>query len=119
MYEYAKPLSPDELNDMLNKLKQGLQQSFGDKLKGLILFGSYARGDFHEESDVDVLVLLDEDNEKLWRHHSMVSQVAEDANGDYWPFLSPTVSSFAEFEEYKNDMFFYKNVLKDGVKLIA
>lgn len=39
-------------------LKQGLQAIYGDQLVSLILFGSYVRGDFQPESDVDFAVVL-------------------------------------------------------------
>lgn len=41
----------------------GLAQAFADELNpeigvvGVVVFGSVARGDFHEESDIDVLVV--------------------------------------------------------------
>jgi uncharacterized protein len=35
-----------------------MQRVYGDRLAKIILYGSYARGDFHEESDIDYLVVL-------------------------------------------------------------
>jgi len=45
---------------MLHELKTGLQTIYRDRIKGGYLFGSYARGEADPESDVDVLVVLDE-----------------------------------------------------------
>ena len=45
---------------LLPELKAGLAAIYGDRLSGVYLFGSYARGEEDRESDVDVLVLLDE-----------------------------------------------------------
>lgn len=39
-----------------------MKRLYGDRLAKIVLYGSYARGDFHEDSDVDYLVLLDEEN---------------------------------------------------------
>jgi predicted nucleotidyltransferase len=47
------------IRDILNELKAGLQLTYGEKLKGVFLFGSYARGDADSESDCDILVVLD------------------------------------------------------------
>ncbi|MBI3010874.1 MAG: nucleotidyltransferase domain-containing protein [Candidatus Omnitrophica bacterium] len=44
---------------LLDELKAGLKQTYGDRLKGVCLFGSYARDEADPESDVDVLVVLD------------------------------------------------------------
>jgi predicted nucleotidyltransferase len=43
----------------LRALDDGLRQLYGARYHGLILYGSYARGDAHDGSDVDLLALLD------------------------------------------------------------
>ncbi len=44
---------------LLNELKTGLKQLYADRLRGIYLYGSYAREEADAESDVDVLVVLD------------------------------------------------------------
>lgn len=51
---------PPEIQMLLKELKQGLIRLYGERLKGLYLYGSYARGDFQEGSDLDVLVILND-----------------------------------------------------------
>jgi predicted nucleotidyltransferase len=43
---------------LLAALRQELSGIYHARLKGIYLFGSYARGDFHPESDVDILIVL-------------------------------------------------------------
>ena len=52
-------MSPD-IQKLLKELKQGLIHLYGERIKGLYLYGSYARGDFQEGSDLDVLVVLND-----------------------------------------------------------
>lgn len=54
-------LSADDLSGLLDRLARGLETIFGERYRGLVLYGSYARGDADEGSDVDVLLLLDGD----------------------------------------------------------
>ena len=42
----------------LQEFKDKVTKKFGSNLVSLKLFGSKARGDFHEESDLDVLVII-------------------------------------------------------------
>jgi len=51
---------PLKIQRLLRELKQGLIRLYGERLKGVYLYGSYARGDFQEGSDLDVLVVLDD-----------------------------------------------------------
>ena len=45
---------------ILNEFKQELSKILKNKLEDVILFGSYAKGDFTQESDVDVLIIVKE-----------------------------------------------------------
>jgi len=51
---------PDAVQKLLKELKQGLINLYGERLKGLYLYGSYARGDYKEGSDLDVLIVLND-----------------------------------------------------------
>jgi predicted nucleotidyltransferase len=49
-----------KIKKLLTELKKGLTQIYGDRLKGLYLYGSYARGEEHSDSDIDMMIVLDE-----------------------------------------------------------
>ena len=51
---------PIDIRKLLKELKEGLNRLYGERLKGLYLYGSYARGDYKDGSDLDVLVVLDD-----------------------------------------------------------
>jgi len=45
-------------NKLLSQARERLRASYGDRLRGLVLYGSHARGNPSPESDIDLLVLL-------------------------------------------------------------
>jgi predicted nucleotidyltransferase len=50
---------PRNIRTILRKLKKGLTEIYGEQLKAVILFGSYARGDARPpDSDIDVMIVL-------------------------------------------------------------
>jgi predicted nucleotidyltransferase len=50
---------PDHIRDVVLKLEDRLKALYGDRFRGLLLYGSYARGDAQEGSDIDLLLLLE------------------------------------------------------------
>ena len=52
-------MKQEQLTQLLNELKEGLKKIYGARLKGLYLFGSYARREQDAGSDIDILVVLD------------------------------------------------------------
>ncbi len=52
------PAPPDALRPLLADLSAALTDLYGERLTRLVLYGSHARGEAHDESDVDVLVVL-------------------------------------------------------------
>ena len=48
------------IEQLLSELRAGLAILYGNRLKGVYLFGSYARGDHDQESDLDILIILDD-----------------------------------------------------------
>ncbi|MGA2330060.1 MAG: nucleotidyltransferase domain-containing protein [Bryobacteraceae bacterium] len=50
----------ERIRALLGELKSGLEEIYGARLRGVYLYGSYARGEQEEESDVDVLIVLDQ-----------------------------------------------------------
>ncbi len=55
-----KPPTSDPIKDIIKELKSGLEKKYGSQLKSILLFGSYARGEETEDSDIDIAVILED-----------------------------------------------------------
>lgn len=85
----------------LARFRVALARRFGSRLREVVLFGSYARGEAHEESDVDVLVVIDDLSEPERTEVIDMSYHAEDREPDGWVGLSPLPLSTAQAAEQR------------------
>lgn len=109
-----KVLSPTE-QQALEHFKTALQSLLGDNLLSLRLFGSRARGEGMEESDLDVLVLLREKDRAVCRR---IIEESLEVDLTYETNLAPTILSAEEYRqnrEYQTP--FYCNVERDSLPL--
>ena len=97
----------------MDRLARGLEGIYGERYRGLVLYGSYARGEADEGSDVDVLLLLDEKVD-LARELRSVEPVT-------WPLSLEMVVTISllpvSVERYRNGADpFMLNVRKAGIR---
>ncbi|EHP86477.1 nucleotidyltransferase domain-containing protein [Methanotorris formicicus] len=93
----------------LNEFVKTLKKKYKNRIKKIILFGSYARGDYDEESDIDILVIGDVPQREI-------SYLSAEILLKYGEVISTIVETPEEFEKFK-DSFFHKSILKEGVEI--
>jgi hypothetical protein len=109
---------------ILNKYRQALLTHFPDQLQRLILFGSQARGQATEASDIDLLVVVNWDEERLAdgryaipfrdpRWQRMI-EMAYDLSLEYGVLLSPLIMSQKRFEQWSP---LVERIKHDGIEL--
>ena len=75
------------------------------------------RGDNQKDSDIDIVAIVRGERrptrlKKIWDSSS-------DLELKYGTIVSPTVIPYAEFEKYKNDLPYYRNIENEGVDIVA
>lgn len=65
----------NQLSEITDSLVVESKKIFGNKLNSVILFGSYARGDYDGESDIDIMILVDLPTEELSEYRAHIDSL--------------------------------------------
>lgn len=96
--------------------KDKLMEEYADRLIDIILYGSYARGDEDEESDIDLLVLL-KSIEDFWKEVHRISEIESKVHEifDFKILISAIPVSVEDFYNKKTPLFL--NARKEGIRI--
>ena len=107
------------MKDLLLSIYKNIHEIIGEPLRDVILFGSYARGDYDTESDIDIAVIIDLDRETLKKYQNNLIHMASEYSLNEDVLLSICCIPQKEFEEYREALPFYRNIYSEGVRLSA
>ena len=100
------------LGEVTQHLRDQLAMFYGPRLKGIYVYGSYARGEEDDESDLDVLVVLDRIDHYVGEIDRS-GRIIADLSLEYEVSISRT---FVSEEQWRtSDTFFLQNVREEAV----
>ena len=105
------------LKELLHELKNELEKVFGEKLKKVIVYGSYARGESDEGSDLDIMVLVDMNEEEIKNERDKVLDLTVDLTTRYGVVLSIIENNYDYFYDWAEVLPFFANVIREGVSI--
>ena len=95
-----------------------LKNIFGGSLEQIWLYGSYARGDFDSESDVNIMVLVDLPKDKLSSYRRKVSDFSSVLDLKYDVLLSIKLQDKETFQRFAEVLPFFKNIIREGKRVL-
>lgn len=106
------------IKETLHEFVKQLHKAEKDNLIQVTVFGSIARGEEHKDSDIDVFVLLDRD-EDIYEEKDRVVNIAlelsaQKGNGIY---IAPFVCCKDFYKEHQSNELLFYNIANDGVVL--
>lgn len=107
----------NQLNKLLKAVVDNSKEIYKDKLNSVILYGSYARGDYDEESDIDIMILVDLPSEKLSEFRKQIDNLCGSLLYDYGTVVSITERDTETYYRYMDILPFYQNINQEGVKI--
>jgi uncharacterized protein len=110
-------LDDNDMKFLLNEIMDKYREILKDKIVEIILFGSYARKNQEEYSDVDIMVLVDDTDENIRNVENEFGDFNHELLLKYEVFVSPILVSFAQFKEYRDILPFFMNADKEGIRI--
>lgn len=104
-----------KVTQIANDLKHELIKIYGNELVDLILYGSYARGDFNENSDIDFAVVLNSNDIKPLAEINRISDTSTDLRLKYNELISILPVSY--FKKSTSNFGVYQEIRKDGISI--
>ena len=101
------------VNNIISDLKDYLQASIGDKIKDVILFGSRAYNNSLENSDYDILIILN--SEYDWKEENNIIDLCYDINLKYDIIIDPHIISVFELNELRGRQTIFSKAIRSGV----
>jgi len=105
------------MDEICRRVVAAYRRAYGDDIEAIYLYGSYARGDFDEESDIDFAAIVKGDMLNMQKKRWDVWSEANKIDLEFDVLTSPMVISSKVFEEYKHAGGYYENVFKEGKRL--
>ncbi len=88
---------------------------FGNSLVNAYLYGSFARGDYDDESDVDILLTVDKSDSDIRLYNKSLAKIDSDLSLDHNITVTVTVKPVEQFNLFAEISPFYRNVINEGI----
>ena len=101
--------------EVLTAFAQGTRRILKSNLSRLIVYGSYARGDYKENSDIDVMILTPLSKEEIEKVENQIFDLAFDLELESGIVINPVLENEAHYRYWLGALPFYENVEKEGI----
>jgi len=105
------------LDSICKRVVESYRRVYGNDVEAVYLYGSYARGDFDEESDIDFVAIVNGERLPLQAKRFEVWKDLNKMDLEYDTVSSAKVIPSADFYQYKDYLAYYKNIEREGVRI--
>jgi predicted nucleotidyltransferase len=103
------------IDPIVRAFKKAMQELYGDRLCDVILYGSYARGDYDEESDIDLMVVLADDVVNTYAELFRLSDFTMDFILRYGKAISVLPIPASRYQQSFGPV--YQNARREGLRI--
>ncbi len=106
-----------QLNIINRQMKECYESVYGSDIVEIILYGSYARGDYTTDSDIDIVAIVKGDRLELQEKLKTVWDMSAEIGLENDVIISPMVIPYDEFLKYREVLPYYRNISEEGKRI--
>ena len=114
---YAIMCTIRQVNIISEQMKECYRSIYGGDVVEIILYGSYARGDYSSESDIDIVAIVKGDRLELQKKLKTIWEMSAEIGLENDVIVSPMVIPYDEFLRYRKVLPYYRNIVEEGKRI--
>lgn len=107
----------EQLNKITESMVDCYKVVFGEDVVDIFLYGSYARGDYTKDSDIDIVAVVYGERLALQEKLKRVWDVSAEIGLENDVVVSPTVIPYDEYIRYRETLPYYRSISEEGKKI--
>ena len=109
-------LNEQIINENKKRIIEKAPFLIGDRLKEIVMFGSCARGDYNEDSDMDIAVIIDDIRDSMSKYTGALVDLSTDIAMENFSVVNFLCIPSEDFNHMKNYEL-YRNIVSEGIKI--
>lgn len=101
--------------EVLMTFAQGTKKILDNNFSKIIVYGSYARGDYKENSDIDVMILTPFSKEEIEQVENKIFDLAFELELESGIVINPVLENEEHYKYWLGALPFFDNVEKEGI----
>ena len=115
MSDEGSDCMPENVSSIIYNFSREEKRLLGEKLTKVIVYGSYARGDYRDNSDVDIMILVKMTDEEIRTVKNDIYDLAFEVEMNTGIEISPVIKNEEQYEYWVDTLPFYRNVRDEGI----
>ena len=115
MSDEGSDCMPENVSSIIYNFSREVKRLLGEKLTKVIVYGSYARGDYRDNSDVDIMILVKMTDEEIRTVKNDIYDLAFEVEMNTGIEISPVNKNEEQYEYWVDTLPFYRNVRDEGI----
>lgn len=105
----------ENIQDIILEFARLTKEILGSRLTKIILYGSFARGDYTENSDIDIMILTTLTDKEIEKAETEIFDLAFEFQMKYFVDISVVLKNEEQFNYWLGVLPFYNNVQREGI----